>query len=83
MVISLKCLTRPIAVCLCVLTAITSATAQRDQQVSLDGTLTARRVLHVNGGFMPPFHDPGRSERPGDEGDTRRHSHECRALAAV
>ncbi len=28
---------------------------QNDRCLSLDRTLTTRRVLHVNGGFMPPF----------------------------
>jgi hypothetical protein len=48
-------------------------------------------VTHIQGeeihiivvGSSPGFHNLGRSERPGDEGDMGRHSHESRALAAA
>jgi len=80
MAVSLKCLTRPIVVCPF---SYSERLCQNGRGLSLDQTLTPRRVLNVNGSFMPPFHDPGRSERPGDESDMRHHSHESRALAAA
>jgi hypothetical protein len=52
MVISLKCLNRPIGVCLCVLTAIATTSARSGQGPSLDQTLAPTKVVHLGAGFM-------------------------------